>query len=156
MKVEADTASGVYVVSDFDKCEILTPAVFYDSLAKLKAGEVIGTDLDGLTAAKVIEEYGIFARAGGQILADAASLLGTKGGAATTDAKRAASATNGAKGGRPRYGIKLIDAGGAIISMACSRCEDEVRADNEDGYEIDDLDNDESGECFCCGAKISG
>jgi len=50
--------------------------------------------------------------------------------------------------------IKLIDAGGERVSYACGNCRPEVESNNAEGYEIIEIDIDESGDCFCCGQHI--
>jgi len=50
--------------------------------------------------------------------------------------------------------IKLIDAGGEVVGYACGNCKPEVESNNEEGYEIIEIDIDESGDCFRCGQHI--
>ncbi|MFA5377250.1 MAG: hypothetical protein WC455_15985 [Dehalococcoidia bacterium] len=74
---------------------------------------------------------------------------------AIPSAKRTAqSRANGARGGRPRHGLRVMDAGGETVGMICDQCADEHPA--EDDYERVALDADETGECFCCGYRVSG
>lgn len=50
--------------------------------------------------------------------------------------------------------IKLIDAGGEVVGYVCGNCRSTIESNNEEGYEIVEIDIDESGDCFRCGQHI--
>lgn len=75
----------------------------------------------------------------------------SKAGRAKSPAKSAAARVNGARGGRPRDGFRAVDLGGETHGFICCTCAAEHVTEE---YTLEPLD--ESGECYCCGSRVSG